>query len=80
MTSEKTFTSGVKNLLNEFEEAGEEHLEHMPDYEQFVSGIDIKIENFWNSINKNLMLIWCHVYCSADDDDEANDGHCKTYY
>lgn len=43
----KASTSGVKNLINAFDEAGDEPLEHMPDYEQFVSGNYLKIDEIY---------------------------------
>lgn len=36
--TEKGSSSSVKNLLHLFNDETEEPIEHMPDYEQFVSG------------------------------------------
>lgn len=54
-TVEKPSSSGVKNLLDAFEEAGEDRLEHMPDYEQFVSGKDMRILFFIFICNKIII-------------------------
>lgn len=64
-TFEKPSTIGVKNLLNAFDEAGEEPLEHMPDYEQFISGNVFGLTYFCNGLGKpgNYYLLLFQIFC-----------------
>lgn len=75
-TNDKASTSGVKNLIDAFNAADDEPMEHMPDYEQFVPGKILVIFHYF--FNYLPYIFYLYFLLNPDVDDDGDDvlGKC----